>query len=301
MRPALTDYRHLASGKVRELYRIDDDHLLFVATDRISAFDHILDTAIPDKGRILTAMSVFFFGLISAHGGVPNHLAGPPDDARIPAEVLGRALVVRRLDMVPVECVARGYLTGSGLLDYQRAGTVCGVDLPPGLVEASKFSAPLFTPATKADIGSHDENISFDRVVAMVGQDRAAELRDLTLQTYRLAAEHALTKGIIIADSKFEFGVDDAGRLVLADEVFTPDSSRYWPADSYTEGVVQPSFDKQFVRNWLTGPDSGWDRHGTQPPPPLPAEIVRATRQRYIEAYERISGLRFADWIGAEA
>ena len=296
MRPALTDYRHLASGKVRELYRIDDDHLLFVATDRISAFDYILDTAIPDKGRILTAMSVFFFGLVDA----PNHLAGPPDDPRIPAEVLGRALVVRRLDMVPVECVARGYLTGSGLLDYQRTGAVCGIDLPAGLVEASKFDQPLFTPATKAEIGAHDENIPFGRVVEMVGEDRAAELRDLTLKTYSQAAEHALTKGIIIADTKFEFGADDEGRLVLADEVFTPDSSRYWPADSYTEGQVAPSFDKQFVRNWLTGPDSGWDRHGSQPPPPLPADIVEATRERYIEAYERISGLKFADWIGAQ-
>jgi phosphoribosylaminoimidazole-succinocarboxamide synthase len=296
VRPALTDYRHLASGKVRELYRIDDDHLLFVATDRISAFDYILDTAIPDKGRILTAMSVFFFGLVDA----PNHLAGPPDDPRIPAEVLGRALVVRRLDMVPVECVARGYLTGSGLLDYQRTGAVCGIDLPAGLVEASKFDQPLFTPATKAEIGAHDENIPFGRVVEMVGEDRAAELRDLTLKTYSQAAEHALTKGIIIADTKFEFGADDEGRLVLADEVFTPDSSRYWPADSYTEGQVAPSFDKQFVRNWLTGPDSGWDRHGSQPPPPLPADIVEATRERYIEAYERISGLKFADWIGAQ-
>ena len=296
MRPALTDYRHLASGKVRELYRIDDDHMLFVATDRISAFDYILDTAIPDKGRILTAMSVFFFGLVDA----PNHLAGPPDDPRIPAEVLGRALVVRRLDMVPVECVARGYLTGSGLLDYQRTGAVCGIHLPVGLVEASKFDQPLFTPATKAEIGAHDENIPFERVVEMVGEDRAAELRDLTLKTYSQAAEHALTKGIIIADTKFEFGADDEGRLVLADEVFTPDSSRYWPADSYTEGRVAPSFDKQFVRNWLTGPDSGWDRHGSQPPPPLPPDIVQATRERYIEAYERISGLTFADWIGAQ-
>jgi phosphoribosylaminoimidazole-succinocarboxamide synthase len=296
VRPALTDYRHLASGKVRELYRIDDDHMLFVATDRISAFDYILDTAIPDKGRILTAMSVFFFGLVDA----PNHLAGPPDDPRIPAEVLGRALVVRRLDMVPVECVARGYLTGSGLLDYQRTGAVCGIHLPVGLVEASKFDQPLFTPATKAEIGAHDENIPFERVVEMVGEDRAAELRDLTLKTYSQAAEHALTKGIIIADTKFEFGADDEGRLVLADEVFTPDSSRYWPADSYTEGEVAPSFDKQFVRNWLTGPDSGWDRHGSQPPPPLPPDIVQATRERYIEAYERISGLAFDDWIGAQ-
>ncbi|WP_313673722.1 phosphoribosylaminoimidazolesuccinocarboxamide synthase [Mycolicibacterium sp.] len=297
MRPALTDYRHLASGKVRELYRIDDDHLLFVATDRISAFDYILDSVIPDKGRILTAMSVFFFGLVDA----PNHLAGPPDDPRIPAEVLGRALVVRRLDMVPVECVARGYLTGSGLQDYQRTGAVCGIQLPPGLVEASKFDQPLFTPATKAELGEHDENISFDEAVHLVGAARAAQLRELTLNTYRQAADHALNKGIIIADTKFEFGADTDGRLVLADEVFTPDSSRYWPADSYTEGRVQPSFDKQFVRNWLTGPDSGWDRHGSQPPPPLPEEIVAATRSRYIEAYERISGCKFADWIGGVA
>jgi phosphoribosylaminoimidazole-succinocarboxamide synthase len=294
VRPALSDYQHLASGKVRELYRIDDDHLLFVATDRISAFDYILDTTIPDKGRILTAMSVFFFGLVSA----PNQLAGAPDDPRIPAEVLGRALVVRRLDMVPIECVARGYLTGSGLLDYQRTGAVCGIELPPGLVEASKFGEPIFTPATKAELGAHDENITFARATELVGAVRADQLRDMTLQTYRQAADHALTKGIIIADTKFEFGVDGTGRLVLADEVFTPDSSRYWPADTYTEGVVQPSFDKQFVRNWLTGPESGWDRHGDRPPPPLPAEIVDATRQRYIEAYERISGLKFSDWIG---
>jgi phosphoribosylaminoimidazole-succinocarboxamide synthase len=299
VRPALTDYRHLASGKVRELYRIDDEHLLFVASDRISAFDYILDTLIPDKGRILTAMSAFFFGLVSDHGGAPNHLAGPPDDPRIPADVLGRALVVRQLDMVPVECVARGYLTGSGLLDYQRTGAVCGIALPAGLVEASRFNLPLFTPATKAELGAHDENISFDRVVEMIGAERAEQLRALTLQTYNLAAQHALTKGIIIADTKFEFGVDRDGRLVLADEVFTPDSSRYWPADSYTEGVVQASFDKQFVRNWLTGPESGWDRQGAAAPPPLPDSIVESTRARYIEAYERISGLKFADWIGA--
>ncbi len=297
MRPALTDYPHLASGKVRELYRIDTEHLLFVATDRISAFDHILATPIPDKGRILTAMSVFFFDLIDA----PNHLAGPPDDPRIPAEVLGRALVVRELDMVPVECVARGYLTGSGLLDYQRTGAVCGIDLPPGLTEASRFDHPLFTPATKAELGEHDENIPFERVVDLVGAERAGQLRDLTLQTYRQAADHALGRGIIIADTKFEFGVDGDGRLVLADEVFTPDSSRYWPADGYREGVVQPSFDKQFVRNWLTGPESGWDRHGDAPPPPLPPPIIDATRERYIEAYERISGRTFTDWIGASA
>jgi phosphoribosylaminoimidazole-succinocarboxamide synthase len=294
VRPALTDYRHLASGKVRELYEVDDKHLLFVATDRISAFDYVLQTQIPDKGRILTAMSVFFFDYLDA----PNHLAGPPDDPRIPDEVVGRALLVRRLEMVPVECVARGYLTGSGLLDYEKTGKLCGIELPPGLVEASKFDEPLFTPATKAALGQHDENISFDDVAAMVGGQRAEALRDLTLRIYRQAAEHALRNEIVVADTKFEFGVDENGELVLADEVFTPDSSRYWPADEYQLGVRQHSFDKQFVRNWLTDPASGWDRYGGDSPPPLPPDIVNATRGRYIEAYERISGLRFADWIG---
>jgi len=294
MRPPLSDYLHLASGKVRELYRIDDEHLLFVASDRISAFDYILQTEIPDKGRILTAMSVFFFDFLDT----PNHLAGPPDDERIPAEVLGRALVVRQLDMIPVECVARGYLTGSGIIDYRKTGQVCGIELPPGLTEASKFAEPLFTPASKADLGEHDENITFDDVVKLVGAERAAAVRDSTLRIYTKAAEHALSKGIILADTKFEFGVDEHGTVVLADEVFTPDSSRYWPADGYQEGVVQPSFDKQFVRNWLTGPDSGWDRGGDEPPPPLPPDIAAATRARYIEAYERISGLNFDDWIG---
>lgn len=297
MRPALSDYRHLASGKVRELYRIDSEHLLFVASDRISAYDYILDSQIPDKGRILTAMSVFFFDLVDA----PNHLAGPPDDPRIPDEVLGRALVVRQLKMVPIECVARGYLTGSGLLDYQRTGSVCGIELPEGLREASKFDTPLFTPATKAEFGEHDENISLEQAGAAVGDELAEQLRRQTLNIYSQAADHALAKGIIIADTKFEFGLDDQGALVLADEVFTPDSSRYWPVDTYREGVVQPSFDKQFVRNWLTGTESGWDRHGSTPPPPLPDDIVTATRERYIEAYERISGRKFADWIGTTA
>jgi phosphoribosylaminoimidazole-succinocarboxamide synthase len=293
MRPGLSDYQHLASGKVREIYRIDDKHLLFAATDRISAYDYILDSEIPDKGRILTAMSVFFFDLINA----PNHLAGPPDDPRIPGEVLGRALVVRELEMMPVECVARGYLTGSGLIDYQKTGKVCGIELPDGLVEASRFSRPLFTPATKAEQGAHDINISFDDVVGIVGADQARRLRDDTLKVYAQGAEHALARGVIIADTKFEFGADEHGNLVLADEVFTPDSSRYWAADDYREGVVQNSFDKQFVRNWLTSPESGWDRYGDRPPPPLPPDIVAATRARYIEAYERISGLRFDDWI----
>ena len=299
MRPALTDYEHLASGKVRELYRIDADHLLFVASDRISAFDYILASDIPDKGRILTAMSVFFFDFLERTLGAPNHLAGPADDERIPQQVLGRALVVKRLEMMPVECVARGYLTGSGLIDYRRTGAVCGIELPEGLTEASKFVEPLFTPATKAELGQHDENVSYDAVVDLVGADLAAQLKDRTLKIYEAAAAHALTKGIIIADTKFEFGVDERGSVVLADEVFTPDSSRYRPADSYEVGVVQPSFDKQFVRNWLTGPESGWDRGGDAAPPPLPPDVVAATRARYIEAYERISGLRFQDWIGA--
>ncbi|MCH9667692.1 MAG: phosphoribosylaminoimidazolesuccinocarboxamide synthase [Actinomycetia bacterium] len=294
MRPALSAYRHLASGKVRELYRVDDRHLLLVASDRISAYDHILDSEIPDKGRVLTAMSVFFF----SHVDAPNQLAGPPDDARIPAEVLGRALVVEQLEMLPVEAVARGYLTGSGLIDYQKTGRICGIALPPGLVEASRFSEPIFTPASKAEHGQHDENITFDDVVALVGTARADELRERTLRAYRQGAEHALAKGIILADTKFEFGVDESGQLKLADEVLTPDSSRYWGADDYTEGVLQNSFDKQFVRNWLTGPESGWDRSGDAPPPPLPQDIVEATRARYIEAYERISGLEFDAWMG---
>lgn len=297
MRPALSDYQHVASGKVREIYRVDDEHLLLVASDRISAYDYVLDSTIPDKGRVLTAMSACFFGLVDA----PNHLAGPPDDPRIPDEVLGRALVVRRLEMLPVECVARGYLTGSGLLDYQATGKVCGIALPPGLVEASRFATPLFTPATKAALGDHDENISFDRVVEMVGALRANQLRDRTLQTYVQAADHALTRGIIIADTKFEFGIDRHGNLLLADEIFTPDSSRYWPADDYRAGVVQTSFDKQFVRSWLTGSESGWDRGSDRPPPPLPEHIVEATRARYINAYERISELKFDDWIGPGA
>lgn len=293
MRPSLSDYQHVASGKVRELYRIDDETLLFVATDRISAYDHILDSEIPDKGRILTAMSVFFFDYVEA----PNHLAGPPDDERIPQEVLGRALVVQELEMVPVECVARGYLTGSGLIDYEKTGKLCGIALPPGLSEASKFVQPLFTPATKAELGQHDENITFNDVIELVGAVRANQLSERTLQTYIQGADHALTKGIIVADTKFEFGVDKHGNLRLADEVFTPDSSRYWRAADYKEGVVQQSFDKQFVRNWLTGPESGWDRNGDKPPPSLPPDIVDATRARYIEAYERISGRKFSDWI----
>lgn len=296
MRPDLQSYRHLASGKVREIYEIDSDTLLLVASDRISAYDHILSPAIGDKGRILTAMSFFWFDVL----GVPNHLAGGPTDERIPAEAVGRSMVVRRLPMVQVECVARGYLTGSGLLDYQASGAVCGIALPAGLGEASKLPEPIFTPATKAEQGEHDENISFEHVVEQEGAQRAEALRQATLDIYSRGAEIAAERGIILADTKFEFGLGDDGELVLADEVLTPDSSRYWEAATYRPGEVQPSFDKQIVRNWLTGPDSGWDRASDTPPPALPDDVVARTRQRYIEAYEWISQRSFADWPDAE-
>ncbi|QIZ35086.1 phosphoribosylaminoimidazolesuccinocarboxamide synthase [Saccharopolyspora sp. ASAGF58] len=291
---ALADYPQIAAGKVRQLHAVDDEHLLLVASDRISAYDHVLDTPIPDKGRVLTAMSVFWFELLA--DVTPNHLVAA-DDPRIPAEVRGRALLVKRLEMLPVECVARGYLTGSGLADYQRTGAVCGVQLPAGLTEASELPEPIFTPATKAEIGEHDENVSFEAVAAQLGAGRAAELRDLTLRVYRQAAEHARRRGVILADTKFEFGLAGDGSLVLGDEVLTPDSSRYWPADGYESGKVQPSFDKQFVRNWLTSPASGWDRAADTPPPPLPDDVIDATRARYVEAYERITGQSFADWL----
>ncbi|HAT1180720.1 phosphoribosylaminoimidazolesuccinocarboxamide synthase [Corynebacterium striatum] len=289
MRPGLSSYKHLASGKVRDIYDVDENTLLMVVSDRISAYDHSLDPAIPDKGRVLTATSKFFFDSID----FPNHLAGPLDDERIPEEVLGRAMVVKKLDMLPFECVARGYLTGSGLKEYQESGTVCGIELPEGLSEASRLPEPIFTPATKAEQGEHDENVSFDAVVAKLGKERAEELRDATLRIYSEAARIAEEKGIILADTKFEFGLDENGTLILADEVLTPDSSRYWPADTYEEGKVQPSFDKQYVRNWLTSPESGWDQAADTTPPHLPDDVVEATRARYVEAYERLSGNSF--------
>ena len=289
--PTLADYQHVARGKVRDLYDVDDELLLFVASDRISAFDHILSSEIPDKGRVLTAMSVFWFERLT-----PNHLVAY-DDPRIPAEVRGRALLVRKLDMVDVECVARGYLTGSGMAEYTVNGAVCGIELPAGLVEASELDPPIFTPASKAEIGAHDENVSFDVVAAKHGVELASKLRDRTIELYSEARAYALTRGLILADTKFEFGLSKDGELVLADEVFTPDSSRYWPAEGYEPGRVQPSFDKQYVRDWLTSPASGWDRKSDVPPPPLPADVVEATRNRYVEAYERLTGRSFADWL----
>ncbi|KJK53017.1 phosphoribosylaminoimidazole-succinocarboxamide synthase [Lentzea aerocolonigenes] len=289
--PTLADYQHVARGKVRELYDVDDELLLFVASDRISAYDHVLSTEIPDKGRVLTAMSVFWFERLA-----PNHLVAY-DDPRIPAEVRGRALLVRKLQMVDVECVARGYLTGSGMADYTATGAVCGIELPAGLVEASELTPPIFTPASKAEIGAHDENVSFEVIAEKHGVELASKLRDRTIELYSEARAYALTRGLILADTKFEFGLDASGELILADEVFTPDSSRYWPAEGYEPGRVQPSFDKQYVRDWLTSDASGWDRKSDVPPPPLPADVVEATRNRYVEAYERLTGRSFADWL----
>jgi phosphoribosylaminoimidazole-succinocarboxamide synthase len=293
---ALSSYRHLASGKVRDLYEVDDETLLLVASDRISAYDHVLSTPIPDKGRVLTAMSVFWFGLLGgadvATPPLAHHLIASRDE-RIPEEVRGRALLVRRLRMIPVECVARGYLAGSGTTDYQRDGAVCGVPLPDGLVEASMLPTPIFTPATKAPQGEHDENVSFEVVAETVGADLAGALRDQTLAVYARGSAYAASRGLILADTKLEFGLTPEGTLVLGDEVLTPDSSRFWPAEGYAPGRVQPSFDKQYVRDWLTSPASGWDRHSGEPPPPLPDDVVEATRARYVEAYTRLTG---AQW-----
>lgn len=282
--PGSAGLTHLYSAKVREIYRRPDGTLLIVATDRISAFDHVLETPIPDKGKILTALSLWWFERLA--DVVPNHLLEGP----VPAEFAGRAMVCRPLDMVPVECVARGYLAGSGWLDYQRDGAVCGVSLPAGLTEGARLPEPVFTPATKAPPGEHDENIPAAAVAALVGPDVAAELRRITLAVYRHGEEIAARGGIIVADTKIELGFDPQRRLVLADEVLTPDSSRFWPADSWRPGQPQPSFDKQYVRDWLLSPESGWDRHGGAAPPPLPAAVVERTRELYVEAYQRITG-----------
>lgn len=279
--------RHIYSGKVRELYQAGDGTLLLVATDRISAFDYVLETPIPDKGRILTQLSLWWFERLADL--VPNHLI----DAPVPAEFEGRAMACRPLRMVPVECVARGYLTGSGLADYRRDGMVGGVGLPAGLTDGSRLPEPLFDPDTKAPQGQHDENISPAEVAELVGPGAAEELAQITLAVYRRGAELAAGGGIIVADTKIELGFDDDGLLRLADEVLTPDSSRFWPADAWQPGRSQPSFDKQYVRDWLTSPESGWDRYGQEPPPPLPAHVVERTRSTYIEAYERITGLRW--------
>ena len=285
--PEIPGARHLHSGKVRDLYRLEDGRLLMVASDRISAYDFVLDSVIPDKGVILTQMSLWWFEQLADL--VPHHIVSTD----VPDSVRGRAVVCEALDMFPVECVARGYLTGSGLADYRSTGEVCGVALPPGLVDGSRLPAPVFTPASKAAVGDHDENVSYDAVALTVGEDTAAVLRDLTLTVYGRAEQVARERGIILADTKLEFGARPDGTTVLGDEVLTPDSSRFWPAAEWQPGRTQPSYDKQIVRNWLLSPESGWDRTTDVPPPPLPDEVVALTRARYVEAYERLTGERF--------
>lgn len=295
MATTLEGLGHLRSGKVRDLYDAGDGRLLLVASDRVSTYDCVHPTPVPDKGRVLTGLSVFWFERTRAI--VDNHLisaamADLPPAARRQADALrGRAMLTRRAQVIPFECVARGFLTGSGLAEYRERGQVCGITLPPGLVEASELPEPIFTPATKATDG-HDINVTFAQVAAAIGEDLAARLRDLTLELYAFGRDHARERGIILADTKFEFGLID-GQVVLVDEAMTPDSSRYWPADTYEPGRAQPSFDKQFVRDYAAS--TGWDK--TPPAPELPPEIVEKTRAKYVEAYERITGGTFAEWL----
>lgn len=277
-------YTHIHSGKVRDLWRTPSGDILMVASDRISAYDWVLPTLIPDKGRVLTALSLWWFERLTTI--VPNHVIS----TNVPISVQGRAMVCQRLDMFPVECVARGYLDGSGWQEYQTTQEVCGNELPEGLLQGSQLPEPIFTPATKADVGEHDINIDFLGAVRAVGAADAAALRDLTLRVYSTAAAISSERGVLLADTKFEFGRAADGHIVLADEVLTPDSSRYWPADGWQPGGPQPSYDKQYVRDWLTSPASGWDRHGTVPPPALPDDVVQRTRERYLEVFTRLTG-----------
>jgi phosphoribosylaminoimidazole-succinocarboxamide synthase len=279
----------VASGKVRDIYDAGQGRLLMVASDRISTYDVVHPTPIPGKGAVLTGLSAFWFDMTAEI--VPNHVISFTD---VPEDARGRAMLVEKLEMFPVECVARGYITGSGWKDYKASGSVCGIALPEGLRESEQLPEPIFTPATKAELGDHDENVDFDRAAEILG-DRALleELRDLTLALYKRGAEHARERGIILADTKFEFGRDSQGRIVLGDEVMTPDSSRFWPTDGYEPGHGQPSFDKQYVRDWAS--KSGWDK--SPPAPALPDEVVEGTRERYIDAYERITGEPFDSWL----
>jgi phosphoribosylaminoimidazole-succinocarboxamide synthase len=288
--PAL---EHLSSGKVRDIYAVREDRLLLVASDRISTYDVVHPTPILDKGKVLTGLTAFW---LERTGGVcPNHLVSFTD---VPEEFRGRAMLVERLEMVPVECVVRGYITGSGWKDYQANGAVCGIELPDGLSESDQLPEPIFTPATKAEVGDHDENVDFDRAAEIIG-DRALleELRRLSIAIYELGAAHARERGIILADTKFEFGRRADGTIVLGDEVLTPDSSRFWPADGYEPGHGQPSFDKQYVRDWASG--SGWDK--TPPAPALPDEVIARTRELYVDAYERVTGEPFEAWLERSA
>ena len=284
---------HLSSGKVRDIYAVGEERLLLVASDRISTYDVVHPTPIPDKGKVLTGLTAFW--LERTREICPNHLVSL---SAVPEEFRGRAMLVERLEMVPVECVVRGYITGSGWKDYRAGGSICGIELPAGLAESQQLPAPIFTPATKAEVGDHDENVDFERAAEIVG-DRPLleELRRLSIALYELGAAHARERGIILADTKFEFGRRADGTIVLGDEVMTPDSSRFWPADGYEPGHGQPSFDKQYVRDWAAG--SGWDK--TPPAPQLPDEVVARTRELYLEAYERIAGEPFEAWLERSA
>ncbi|MFE5836848.1 phosphoribosylaminoimidazolesuccinocarboxamide synthase [Arthrobacter sp. NPDC056493] len=296
----LPGWRHVYSGKVRDLYvpasdSIDEQFgqecVLVVASDRISAFDHVLSSEIPDKGRVLTQLSLWWFDQLD----VEHHVLASTAEDGVPAAVEGRAMICKKLDMFPVECIARGYLTGSGLVEYRQSGTVCEIPLPEGLMDGSRLEHAIFTPSAKAEVGEHDENITYDAVVSMVGDDIAARLSELTLGIYTKAEEIARGRGIILADTKVEFGYDVVnGAITLGDEVLTPDSSRFWDAATYEPGKAQPSYDKQFVRDWLTSAESGWDKASDTPPPALPADIVERTRARYVEAYEKLTGRTFS-------
>jgi phosphoribosylaminoimidazole-succinocarboxamide synthase len=279
----------IAQGKVRDIYDAGDGQLLLVASDRISTYDVVHPNPIPDKGKVLTGLTAFWLEKTAAI--CPNHLISYTD---VPDQHRGRAMLVEKLEMVQVECVVRGYITGSGWKDYQASGAVCGIELPAGLQESEQLPEPIFTPATKAEIGDHDENVDFDRAAEIIGdRELLEELRRLSIAIYRLGAEHARERGIVLADTKFEFGRRPDGTIVLGDEVLTPDSSRFWPADGYEPGRGQPSFDKQYVRDWASA--SGWDK--TPPAPEIPAEVVEGTRERYVEAYERVAGEPFERWL----
>jgi phosphoribosylaminoimidazole-succinocarboxamide synthase len=279
----------LSQGKVRDIYAVDDERLLMVSSDRVSTYDVVHPNPIPDRGKVLTGLSVFWFGRTDQI--VPNHLLSYND---VPEDAKARGMLVERLEMVPLECVVRGYITGSGWKDYQATGAVCGVGLPAGLEESQQLPEPIFTPATKADIGDHDENIDLERAKEIVGDpELVEELKRISIALYEHGAAHGREHGVILADTKFEFGRRPDGTIVLGDEALTPDSSRFWPADGYAPGRSQPSFDKQFVRDWASG--SGWDK--SPPAPELPQEVVEGTRERYIEAYERIAGEPFQAWL----
>lgn len=293
----LPGWKHVSSGKVRDIYAPADqetpDRLLLVTSDRISAYDYILPSEIPGKGKVLNQLALWWMEQL--RDVVENHVITAETDATdplsVPAPLVGRSVVAKALNMIPIECVVRGYLTGSGLVEYKESGTVCDIALPEGLVEASRLETPIFTPADKAELGDHDENISFERAAEMVGEELASRLRDVSIALYEGARKIAAERGVIIADTKFEFGLDPAtGNLVLGDEILTPDSSRFWPADQWQPGQITPSFDKQYVRDWLTSAESGWDKKSGENPPVLPESVVTATRDRYIEAFVRLTG-----------